>query len=69
MGFKKIEDFIQEADLKKNPVKKESRSKRKSYLAVYLTGEEKEKINRYAREHGISASTLVRLLLKKEGIL
>jgi ribosomal protein S4 len=69
MGFKKIEEFIQEADLKKNPVQGKSKTKRRSYLAVYLTEEEKEKVNRYAREQGVSASTLVRLLLKKEGVL
>jgi len=69
MDFKKIEEFIQEADLKKNLIKKETKSRRKSYLAVYLTEEEKEKVNRYARELGISTSTLVRFLLKREGIL
>jgi len=69
MAFKKIDDFIQEADLKKNPVQEKEKGKRKTYLAVYLTQEEKEKVNRYAREQGVSASTLVRLLLKREGIL
>ena len=69
MGFRKIEDFIQEADLKKNPAQGKSKSKRKSYLAVYLTEEEKEKVNRYAREQGVSVSTFVRFLLKKEGVL
>ena len=67
MGFRKIEDFIQEADLKKNPTQR--KSKRKSYLAVYLTEDEKEKVNHYAQKQGISVSTFVRLLLKKEGIL
>ena len=67
MGFKKAEEFIQEADLKKNPPKE--RKRRKSYLAVYLTDEEKEKVNRYAQEQGVSASTLISLLLKEKGIL
>ena len=69
MRFRKIEDFIQEADLKKNPTQKKFKSKRKAYLAIYLTEEEKERVNRYAQEQGVSVSTLVRLLLKKEGVL
>ncbi len=69
MAFRKIDDFIQEADLKKNPVQEKEKAKRKTYLAVYLTKEEKEKVNRHAKEQGISASTLVRLLLKRKGIL
>ena len=70
MGFKKIDDFIQEADLKKNVTPKKGRKKRsETYLAVYLSREEKEKVNQYAEEQGVSASTLVRMLLKREGIL
>jgi len=70
MGFKKIDDFIQEADLKKNVTPKKGRKKRReTYLAVYLSKEEKEKINKYAEEHGVSASALVRMFLKREGVL
>ncbi len=70
MGFKKIDKLIQEADLKKNPeVLQGSRKRKETYIAVYLTKEEKEKVNRYAQEQGVSASTLIRLLLKKKGIL
>jgi molybdopterin-guanine dinucleotide biosynthesis protein A len=72
MGFKKIDDFIQEADLKKNAVPKREKGRKKrseTYLAVYLSKEEKERVNRYAEEQGISVSALIRLLLKKEGIL
>ncbi len=70
MGFKKIDDFIQEADLKKNTTPKKGRKRRsETYLAVYLSKEEKEKVNQYAEEQGVSASTLVRMLLKREGIL
>ncbi|RUM41181.1 MAG: hypothetical protein DSY34_04195 [Desulfurobacterium sp.] len=70
MGFKKIDEFIQEADLKKNATPKKGRKKRsETYLAVYLSKEEKEKVNQYAEEQGVSASTLVRMLLKREGIL
>jgi len=69
VSFKRIEDFLQEADLKKNSRQEKLSNKRKLYLAVYLTAEEKEKVNRYARQQGISASTLIRILLRKEGIL
>ncbi len=74
--FKKVEelekaaDFLKEADLKKNASTKRARRKRsETYLAVYLSREEKEKVNQYAQEQGISVSTLVRMLLKREGIL
>ncbi|NIA09542.1 MAG: hypothetical protein GWP10_07400, partial [Nitrospiraceae bacterium] len=61
MGFKKVDDFIQEADLKKNVAHKKGRMKRsETYLAVYLSKEEKEKVNRYAEGQGVSTSTLVR---------
>ncbi|MEO2069590.1 MAG: hypothetical protein ABGX27_08815 [Desulfurobacteriaceae bacterium] len=70
MGFKRMDEFLQEADLKKNVTSKKGKRKRsETYLAVYLSREEKEKVNQYAEEHGVSASTLVRMLLKREGIL
>jgi hypothetical protein len=70
MGFKRVDEFLQEADLKKNVTSKKGKKKRsETYLAVYLSREEKEKVNQYAEEHGVSASTLVRMLLKREGIL
>ena len=70
MAFRKIDDFIQQANLKQNATPKKSRRKRsETYLAVYLSKEEKEKVNQYAEEQGVSASTLVRMLLKREGIL
>jgi len=70
MGFRRLDEFIQEADLKKNHTAKKGKRKRsEAYLAVYLSKEEKEEVNRYAEEQGISVSALVRMLLKREGIL
>jgi hypothetical protein len=72
MAFKKIEEndieqFIKEADQRKNTPKKAKRFNKP--LQVYLTEEEREKVVSYAREQGLSASALIRILLKEKGII
>jgi glutamate-1-semialdehyde aminotransferase len=72
MVFKKIEEneleqFINEADQKKNTPKKVKKFNKP--LQVYLTEEERKKVVSYAREQGLSASALVRILLKEKGII
>jgi len=72
MVFKKFEEndleqFIKEADQKKNTSKKVKKFNKP--LQVYLTEEEREKVVSYAREQGLSASALIRLLLKEKGII
>jgi hypothetical protein len=72
MVFKKfeendIEQFINEADQKKNAPKKVRRFNKP--LQVYLTEEERKKVVSYAKEQGLSASALIRLLLKEKRII
>jgi len=71
MMFKKIDedklqDFMESADQKKN-VKRERRFNKP--LQVYLTEEERKRVVEYAREQGLSASALIRLMLKEKGII
>jgi len=69
--FKKIEEdkaaeFISKADLKKS---KKSKKKSETYVAVYLTMEEKEKLLSKAEEKGLSASSFIRIILKDNDII
>jgi len=70
--FKKIEEeklkeFTESADQKKNVLPKKKRFNKA--LQVYLTEEERKKVVEYAREQGLSASALIRLLLREKGII
>jgi len=62
----KLKNFVESADQKKN-VKKEKKFNKP--LQVYLTEEERKKVVEYAKEQGLSASALIRLLLREKGII
>ena len=66
--FKKLDPkeeakkFVQKADLKKN---RSSRKRSETYIAVYFSKEEKERILELANEKGLSASSFIRSILKE----
>jgi len=63
---KEVKEFVKKADLKKN-----TRAKKRSetYIAVYFSKEEKEKIIELANEKGLSASSFIRSILKERKII
>ena len=71
--FKKIDldkkeagEFVKKADLRKNTgTKKRS----ETYIAVYFSKEEKEKILELASEKGLSASSFIRSVLKEQKLI
>ena len=72
-----VEKFIKSADMTKTsskpkatgrPKKKES-EKANCQVFINLTEEQKNKLTSYADNMGISASTVVKMLLSKEGII
>jgi len=68
LNKKEAEEFVKKADLKKNTgTKKRSRSE--TYIAVYFSKEEKEKILELANEKGLSASSFIRSILKEQKLI
>ena len=74
---KAVDKFIKSADMTKTsskpkatgrPKKKES-EKANCQVFINLTEEQKNKLTSYADNMGISASTVVKMLLSKEGII
>jgi len=63
---KETKEFVKKADLKKNTgTKKRS----ETYIAVYFSKEEKEKILELAGEKGLSASSFIRSVLKEQKLI
>ena len=63
---KEAKEFVKKADLKKNAgTKKRS----ETYIAVYFSKEEKEKILELASEKGLSASSFIRSALKEQKLI
>ena len=63
---KEAKEFVKKADLKKNAgTKKRS----ETYIAVYFSKEEKEKILELANEKGLSASSFIRSVLKEQKLI
>ena len=74
---KAVDKFIKSADMTKTdsklrstgrPKKKESEKTNKQVF-INLTDDQKNKLTSYAYKMGISASTVVKMLLSKEGIV
>ena len=72
---KAVDKFIKSADMTKTrkagigrPTKKESEKANKQVF-INLTEEQKNKLDTHANEMGISSSTIMKMLLKKEGII
>jgi transcriptional regulator with PAS, ATPase and Fis domain len=72
---KAVDKFIKSADMTKTrksgigrPKKKESEKANKQVF-INLTEEQKNKLDNHANEMGISSSTIMKMLLKKEGII
>jgi len=66
LGKKEAKEFVKKADLKKNTgTKKRS----ETYIAVYFSKEEKEKILELASEKGLSASSFIRSVLKEQRLI
>ena len=72
-----VDKFIKSADMTKTatikkttgrPKKKES-EKANCQVFINLTEEQKNKLDTHANEMGISSSTIMKMLLKKEGII
>jgi predicted DNA binding CopG/RHH family protein len=63
---KEVKEFVQKADLKKS---RGSKKRSETYIAVYFTKEEKEKILELANEKGLSASSYIRSVLKELKII
>jgi predicted DNA binding CopG/RHH family protein len=59
---KEAKEFVKKADLKKNAG---TRKRSETYIAVYFSQEEKEKILELANEKGLSASSFIRSVLKE----
>ncbi len=71
MSFKRLTEtearkFVNKADLKKSSRK---RKKSETYIAVYFSQEEKEKILELAEERGLSASSFIRSVLKEQKLI
>ena len=63
---KETKEFVKKADLKKNTgTKKRS----ETYIAVYFSKEEKEKILELASKKGLSASSFIRSVLKEQRLI
>lgn len=72
---KAIDKFIKSADMTKSrktgvgrPRKKESEKANKQVF-INLTEEQKNKLDSYSSNMGISSSTVMKMLLSKEGII
>ena len=63
---KEAKDFVKKADLKKNTG---TRKRSETYIAVYFSQEEKEKILELASEKGLSASSFIRTVLKEQKLI
>jgi len=63
---KEAKKFMERADLKKNV---KSKKKSETYVAVYFSREEKEKILELANEKGLSASSFIRSVLKEQKLI
>lgn len=82
-GGKKSDDFAGGADLIKNPQPQEAATEKNiggrprkppgqeknKYIPVYLTIEEREKVSAFVSSRGMTASGLIRSLLKRKGAL
>ena len=63
---KEAKEFVKKADLKKNAG---TRKRSETYIAVYFSQEEKEKILELASEKGLSASSFIRSVLKEQKLI
>lgn len=63
---KETKEFLKKADLKKSSKKKK---KSETYIAVYFSQDEKERILELANEKGLSASSFVRSILKEQKLI
>jgi predicted DNA binding CopG/RHH family protein len=63
---KEAKEFVKKADLKKNTG---TRKRSETYIAVYFSQEEKEKILELASEKGLSASSFIRTVLKEQKLI
>jgi predicted DNA binding CopG/RHH family protein len=63
---KEAKEFVKKADLKKNAG---TRKRSETYVAVYFSQEEKEKILELATEKGLSASSFIRTVLKEQKLI
>jgi len=63
---KEVKEFVKKADLKKNTG---TRKRSETYIAVYFSQEEKEKILELASEKGLSASSFIRTVLKEQKLI
>ena len=63
---KEAKEFVKKADLKKNTG---TRKRSETYIAVYFSQEEKEKILELASEKELSASSFIRTVLKEQKLI
>jgi predicted DNA binding CopG/RHH family protein len=66
LNKKEAKEFMKKADLKKNAVTKK---RSETYVAVYFSKEEKEKILELASRKGLSASSFIRSILKEQELI
>ena len=66
IGGRDIKDFVGKADLKKNTAR---RKRSETYVAVYFSQEEKEKLLELAGRKGLSASSFIRSVLKEHSLI
>jgi len=61
-----VQDFVRKADLRKNSKR---RRQSETYVAVYFSTEEKEKLLELAGRKGLSASSFIRSVLKEQSLI
>jgi len=66
LSKKKAKEFVKKADLKKNTG---TQKRSETYIAVYFSKEEKEKILELASRKGLSASSFIRSILKEQKLI